>query len=611
MLQDVFASFPPARPDGGAILYPYHFMKYSPTFSVLAALAAGVCVAPSLRAAPYASTVKNTDGAISFILNEAADKVTVKFDNGATTTELGALAAGTHSFPLGTHTSFEIIVEKNAGPGWREGVLQQISDDADAKLHLTHQRGVAVNKNPASPYFGRVYVSVSATGTAQPVLEPPSPGRAVSEGIYVLNPDLSATDLGTEALTAGLPFSAHATSTSDQSPYRIAIGEDDQLYITDWATPSGTLYVTDPDVSQGMNVLPGPQGGSNPLIVVDENGEVVGEERFHGCIAAVVAVGSLAGGDLELYVIDENLQSDRAQTALNQMNSIWKWTAGGVLPIPEEGFQEVFLFNSSGITYAAQQADLVRDANGFFYKTQRRAAGQTQSGIFIVDPDGLLVTASRDAWIEYNNNLEEPVAVNIDTFIETISIDIYDGWLAGYRYAGDADPPINYGASEIQFVKIVTDEETGSPSFDFSQHFIIPTLPNTNVGRDISFDAAGNIYTVSSGQHLLRVYAPGGYTTATTASNGQFFIETGEPPTPPTGEPPVIGDATLAETTLTLTFTAAEGEAAAFAVQKSGTLAGQSWTEDTTAVITGATPSFTATITTTGAEQFYRIIVRE
>jgi hypothetical protein len=43
-------------------------------------------------------------------------------------------------------------------------------------------------------------------------------------------------------------------------------------------------------------------------------------------------------------------------------------------------------------------------------------------------------------------------------------------------------------------------------------------------GRDVAFDAAGNIYAISQGAQLLRVFSPGGTTTATTGSDGTFSV---------------------------------------------------------------------------------------
>jgi len=59
---------------------------------------------------------------------------------------------------------------------------------------------------------------------------------------------------------------------------------------------------------------------------------------------------------------------------------------------------------------------------------------------------------------------------------------------------------------------------------DLSSRYIITNSPITTAGRDLAFDAAGNIYTVGSGQGLLRVQSAGGTTIATTGSDGTFNV---------------------------------------------------------------------------------------
>src|SRR5262245_46675848 len=86
----------------------------------IAALVAAVVIAlmsPVARAVPYASGVSNNAGTVSFILNESADNVTVVFDGGASSADLGALSAGKHSFPLGAATSFSIEARKSSDAG--------------------------------------------------------------------------------------------------------------------------------------------------------------------------------------------------------------------------------------------------------------------------------------------------------------------------------------------------------------------------------------------------------------------------------------------------------------------------------------------------------------
>jgi hypothetical protein len=61
---------------------------------------------------------------------------------------------------------------------------------------------------------------------------------------------------------------------------------------------------------------------------------------------------------------------------------------------------------------------------------------------------------------------------------------------------------------------------------DLGRRVLVPTFPATpTVGRDVCWDAAGNLYVVSSGAELLRVWSPGGDTTATTRSDGSFSVD--------------------------------------------------------------------------------------
>ena len=146
----------------------------------LAAAAAALCTT-SLHATPYASGVTNSNGTIFFWLNEGGSTVTVKFDDGSLSTSFNGVSSGTnvasgqYSFALGSHTNYSISVYKVGA-----GVPTLIGSAAFTP------RGVDVNKNPQSPYFGRVYGDASGAG-----------------GIYALNPDMSLSFGGVRS--AGLP----------------------------------------------------------------------------------------------------------------------------------------------------------------------------------------------------------------------------------------------------------------------------------------------------------------------------------------------------------------------------------------------------------------------
>jgi hypothetical protein len=445
----------------------------------------GLSLMGGAHAAPYASAVTIVDSDVTFILNEAADNVTVEFTGGAAPSlDLGARLAGSHTFSKGTATAWRIVARKVAPPGWREGALQQISADTNPLLNFTNQRGVALNKSARTgAAFGRLYVSVgSAAATAE--------GRAISEGVYVLNPDLTVTALGDGALTGGLTF-----ATSAESPTRVHVDGDGYVYVSDWSDANGSVYMFTADMANGTNILGGPIGAVGSV-------RPMAAGTLHGSISATAITGSRATNDLTLYTVDEDLQEDiNALAPLTQVNSIWRWNLADGMGLPSLTFPKR-LDNNSGIRFAGQFCDLViRDSDATFFKAQRRSNGG-ESGVFIIKDDGTELDSSLAA--------SQAIGLTLDIFQDTVGIDISpDGnTLAVLRRTDNA----------IHIIPIVENK------FDLANRFLLATESTTAAARDISFDAAGNLYTVSSGQQRLRVYAPGGTSTATTASDNTFTI---------------------------------------------------------------------------------------
>lgn len=466
-------------------------MKNTTPVSVLfpvALLAAGLLCSNAL-ATPYASGLTNDAGNISFRLNESADNVKIVSAGGTVTNDLGALAAGVHTFPLGISGVYQIEVFKASAAGFataiapNRGAVLQISTDANL-LRFNNPRGLVVNNDPASPYFGRVYVA-NSSATNSP--------RAVGDGIYVLNPDMTdALGQGDTALTGGLDF----TQNQNASPYRLTIGRDNNLYVTDWSDQTGSLYVTDPNVAGGQNVLGGPNGGPFPVTTA----------RFHGSIAGAVVEGSLAGGDLKAYVIDEDLQDDRTTTTGTMRNSLWRHDIGATLPGPETMPTRLALHQGSFLrTVGNQTMELARGTNGNFYISNYRSLG-TEANVWVVDTNNAVI------W----NSLTETRAflgtsTNHDLLRATGGLDISP--------AGDYLAIINIETNGMFILPIIN----GVP--DITNRLLLTGFSTaTGQGRDVAFDIAGNLYAVSSGAGMLRVFSPGGTATAITGSDGTFTM---------------------------------------------------------------------------------------
>jgi hypothetical protein len=451
-----------------------------------------------LLAVPYASGLSLRNGSVSFRLNEAADNVQVISTGGAVTNDLGALPAGLHSFALGVAGSFQVVVFKAAPAGFltaiepNRGAVLQLSPDLPATRFFS-PRGVAVNTHPGSPHFGRIYVANATGGTVSNGLSG-SP-RTMGDGLYALNPDFTdALGQGDEPLTGGLDFAAGL----DLSPYRLTIGQDDNLYVGDLSETNGGLYVVGPDLSpgSGTNVLGGPPGGSYP----------VGNARVHGGIAAAVVEGSLGGSNLMAYVIDEDLQADRGEPVRTMLNSLWLHRLLGEQPgLPYETPE--LIVAAPWVGFASQIMDLSRGTNGCFYVNTFRSPGIDWAGLYVHDALGAPLWNSLEAT---RAHLNDPVAA--DLLRATGGGDVSP--------QGDFAAVINLETSGITILPLVG----GLPDLANRLGFDgFPGIPGGQ-GRDVAFDAAGNLYAISSGAQTLRAFSPGGRTTAITGADGTFRV---------------------------------------------------------------------------------------
>jgi hypothetical protein len=467
-----------------------------------AVMALTAMIPQETKAAPYATSLTNNSGVISFRLNEAANSVAVIFTNLSgtlVTSNLGPKTLGLTVTNLFVPGNFTISVTNSANPGYVSGTVLQVSADgtngtATNTLRFPTPRGVAVNKNPGSPYFGRIYVANATGGAAT---------RAVGAGLYALNGDYSdAVGQGTNSRTAGIPDLA---LNNGNTPWRLEVGEDSQLYVSGFTTGRSNLYVVDPNLLTGTNVLAG------------GNGRIP---------SSVIAKGSLAGGDLVLYAMD----SDYTATSDNKLNHIIKYPIGaGPLPFSltqtnvtidtntlesitnivnlATNVDNLAVLNIAGVT-----VDLAAGPDGKFYPAQNRSDG-FEGGVFVVDPavDGGPFNPVPDGLWDYVYDSRSDSIGNygqtVDLLRQTRGVTISPD---GQYMALIRDDNL------IWVIKLVN----GIP--DLSTRKSLATSPNTTIGRDITFDAANNIYTVSSGQAVLRAYSPGYRSIAQTSSQGTF-----------------------------------------------------------------------------------------
>jgi len=303
------------------------------------ALAAGLVLAlaslaPTAQANVFASNIKLNGGTtnfnylpgdtvdIGYILNEPASLgVTIQILVGTnalrsitvppTAVGLGANTfTWTNDLPPGNYW-VSITAVSSGYTNWN-----QISSDTDP-MHDTHVwngQSIAVDRNPKSIYYGRVFVANSAPG--------PSPATSQGDnlGILKFNADASGADEG----IASSGLDGHTWSGDDShpiSPWKLAVSDDDYVYVDDlvnqgeiyrWdptISSNSLLYVLRPDNQPSGAHLSGPAivgGGTNTQIWMADNftnwGVLKwGVDSSGSCVSNDVGMAIVGlGGDLSL-----------------------------------------------------------------------------------------------------------------------------------------------------------------------------------------------------------------------------------------------------------------------------------------------------------------------
>jgi hypothetical protein len=471
------------------------------------ALAVSALSSQLAQAHPYASGVTNNAGTVSFILNESADSVQVAFDKAGagytSTNSLGALAAGMHSFALGAHTNYAVIVSKGGN-----GIPFKISTDTNPLVNFALPEGIAVNKNPKTANFGRIYVCNSSPGAA-----PSTWGgvvtRTTTQGVYLLNADQSdAVGQGDNALTAGL--SMDVTVNASAVPYKISVGPDDMVYFGDcrgrYGTPhyagDGTgIYMAAPDFSTGQGLFP-----------------FASTTMFGGVDGKPCVSGSLATSNLVVYAYEWD-----SSTPADPM--VWQYNIGaGPLPwaTPPPTFF-VDAWGGVGVNYVEGDTTLSPDGSLLYVALDRGTPGSSQPPLCIYRTNSFTGTTLQQANAIWN--VEAAWGTTKDVFQYLYSFDISAD---GQELATANGLAVHGPIAVISLTNGIPDLGTYH-CIDTDMDDLNATWTANNYSiRGVCYDAAGNVYA-STRAGFIRVYSPGQSTVAVTANdwtgtNGTFAI---------------------------------------------------------------------------------------
>jgi hypothetical protein len=329
-------------------------------------------------------------------------------------------------------------------------------------------RGVDVNKNPASPYFGRVYL---ANGGA--------------DGLYLHNSDLS--QINTSSRKAGVAW--QATSSAGTSPYRIAVASDDYLMVGDASATGAAVWRIDPNALTSALFL-GPVGETAGL----------GPTAVHGSIQSrPLLIGTTTAGNALLYQVDGNL------SAGNGFNSLRGYYVGsGPLPwqnVPDTNGPEIGIGLSAESLGGNEYPGLVLGPGGYIYASTYR--------LDLSRPDVQIYNTNTLAQV-WNSQYNGGTA---DYFVTAA---------AGGGTSGVADCAVSADGRFIATCGLdnhftIASLTNGIPNVA-SLYTVTPTSFTGNA-RGICWDAADNLYLSSSGIGAVQAWTLGLTATAITTGN--------------------------------------------------------------------------------------------
>jgi hypothetical protein len=544
------------------------------------AFALGIAVyAPSAHANVYASNIKINGGLttataaqgssvnISYILNEAATAgVTINIlSNGVVVRTLnlpgggaGALRGLNSVVWDGKNTGGNYV---GVGPGYSVSITASatgystwtmITDDNNEGNYVYSPRGIAVNQNTNSPYYGRVFVCNAAAGGSG------KPGDGV--GMLKLNADGSYADEG------GFSDGGHAWAGDFFSPWKVEVSADDYVYINDW-TSSGEVYRWDQTLS-----------AASQLYVLRQ------DNWAPGCnMSGPFVTGT--GPDTKIWMADIAYPSSQ-----------------GVLMYAVTNYPElapdqwVCYTNDTGlpvipISYplSLYPYDIALDKAGNYYTIQYRANTTDASPRVMRFPANYDINTNAVADWDSATLYGDAQMSNDWGYATGVAVDPTGTYLA----VAFAHPTTTYGNTKI------FDAATGALVTNLDYQVTINGSA-LHRDRDCSWDAVGNVYLVDSAAERWRAWSPPGANSSTTVPPVALEITAAVVPIQ-------ITSFALAGGVFTINFTAGASDAASdFEVLSAGTVSG-TYTLAGGQNITGGSGVFQATVPAGASQQYYKI----
>ena len=549
---------------------------------IIGALALALAAfAPSARANVYATNIKINGGttnlsvqpganvSISYILNEPASAgVTVKVLSVATAVRTISIASGPGT-TRGTNTvvwdgkdnggnnvavgNYSVSITA-ASTGYRGWTITSV--DNNAGNYVWEARGIAVDRNPSSPYYGRVFVGNSF----DPSNGGTSPNYGDKVGIQKLNADGSYADEG------GFSDGGVAWEGFYTAPWKIRVSDDDKVYVMDFYV-GGDVYRFDPTISSNsmLTVLRADNMPTNGLSqIANFSGmAVVGT----GASTRLWMADSFAGFGILKYAVTAD-----GTCAMNDTGTTVVGVGGSLNMAPY-----AVSLDQGGNIYCVQQIADQGNLSPRVFQFPAYDPG-TNGGLPITNADWL-VPASDDTAGAFGIAVD-PTGTYLASCFWGYSLQSIEGNLKIY-YATNGT--------------LVTNLDLG---ISYTNKFT--SDPARHQDTDADWDAVGNLYYLDDYAIVWRAVSPPGTNQATTVALP--VVQVGG-----AVQPPYITSIGVAAGTVTIHFTGGSSDPASAFTLLSAPAAAGTYSPAAGAIITGSGGSFQAIVPVNGPRQFYRI----
>jgi len=406
--------------------------------------------------------------AVSYILNEDASLgVFVKIIAGTNVVWTNSFAGGSAGTLVGSN-SFVWNGTNQAGTTVSPGVYQvsitarssgystwtNITDDGP-NFSAATPRGIDVNRNTNSPYYGRVFVS--CTASVFTILKCNADGSPGDEG--------GSSDGG---LTWG---SGQMGGYADYSPWKIAVGADDTVYINDF-NGAGLVYGFDETIETNAYV------------------DVVREDNYptnddFPQLSGLYVTG--AGTNALIWMTDE-----LPVTSVGILR--WQLTSNDVAATNDSGTIVAPVTNTSPLTQTPY--DLAVDTNGCIYTIQSITNNGPPGDVVMCFPPYAGIPETNALWaVGFDPTLYNTYGIAVDQTATFVAVAV--------RGADPSSPGtgllnLYYATNGMLFTNL---DQTGGDQY-----------------TDVAWDNVGNLYALDDAAEVWRAYSPPGTNQATTVA---------------------------------------------------------------------------------------------